>query len=256
VLVDGVRAMCGSKNIDADRPEEIMFLLEGPSFVEACRQDFAAIWGAPLPSLSNPPSLDAIPGSVPIIMMGRTESGSIREENWRSPQNVGWRTMMDVAEKEVYLHTMIFNAQPMFDKVIDTVKRGVNVTMVLTYKYGDLAVRMDKRGLGHNRGTVTKLFASLVRYPAARQRLRVCWWIGLHQKDKTPYPEEKDWTHAKALIVDKRMASVGSANMDTMSVYNQREANFMFDDETVATQIYDRLVANQLSLDNCYHFSK
>jgi len=263
VLVDGELAMVGSKNIDADMPEEIMVVLEGRSFVAACRADFGSIWGSRLPGLRelSPGTPQNRTGSdmVPIVMMGRTESGSVIEHRWKSPQNIGWLAMMDAAESDVYIQTMLFNAEPIFDKVLETVKRGVNVTMVITYKYSDLAVRMDQRGLGHNRGTVAKLYAALSRYPNARKRLRVCWWIGhrptTENPNLQPKPREGDFTHAKAVIVDQRMVALGSANMDTISLFNQREANFMIDDPTIAKDIYSRLHANQLSLEHCYHYS-
>jgi len=255
VLVDGELAMVGSKNIDADLPEEIMVILKGRSFVKACLEDFESVWEEKVPTIEFITEEDR-QEQVPIVMMGRTDVGSPLSVDWESPQNVAWRSMMDVAKKEVYIQTMLFNAEPLFDKVLETVKRGVNVTMVVTYKYGDLALRLDKRGLGHNRGAVSKLYASLAKFPLARKRLRVCWWIGKRptKNGGKPIPTEKDFTHAKAVIVDQKLVALGSANMDAMSVYNQREANFMIDDEQVAKQVYERLREDQLSLDNCYHF--
>jgi cardiolipin synthase A/B len=48
--------------------------------------------------------------------------------------------------------------------------------------------------------------------------------------------------HAKVAVVDGRWATVGSSNLDPLSLLLAREANIVVDDEAFAAQLHARLV--------------
>ena len=53
------------------------------------------------------------------------------------PQNVAWLAAFRYAKKDIYVQSPDLNAAPVVQAVIDTVNRGVLVTLCLCWGYND-----------------------------------------------------------------------------------------------------------------------
>jgi len=56
------------------------------------------------------------------------------------------------------------------------------------------------------------------------------------------YEYSPSFLHAKVAVIDRRWATVGSSNLDPLSLLLAREANVVVDDAAFAEQLRDRLM--------------
>jgi len=251
VLIDGKVTIMGSKNFDSDTGMEYTIALEG-SVTMAMRQDFASVWGETLPRLTDGGITAPCTGDIPILYLGRVEGKIIGAHNEHAAQDAGWLAALESAKKEVYIQTPNFNSKVVEDKLIETLKRGVKVTIVSSYKAGDAVEPLDRESVGTNEDTIDKIRKSLSQDDATQERLKFCWFIGKRLGDN-PRPKKEEWSHVKAMIVDKEFAIVGSGNQDPQSWYHSRENNVLLDDPTTAVAVYKELLRQQQSLKFCFN---
>jgi len=143
----------------------------------------------------------------------------------------------------------------MAKRVVETVRRGVTVTIVTSWSSQDLREAMQPNNVSDDRGTAREMFDWLRDEPAAAARLRFCWFIG-DRKERSPTARATadDWSHVKALVVDRAIAIIGSSNMDAQSLYHSREENLMIDDAPTARSMLGALLSRQQSLEHCHGY--
>jgi phosphatidylserine/phosphatidylglycerophosphate/cardiolipin synthase-like enzyme len=249
MLIDGKIAFVGCKNIDDDPPEEYMMNLEG-NVVTSLRADFASIWQDPLPTLA-PQKLDF--GQVPVVLMGKKyDVGPIQNREYNA-MAVGFLTAIELAEREIYVQTLNLCTRHVVKSLLDATRRGVNVHIVTAYYSADTGMNVLPNCVGSNRKTAKYMYDELKDDAAALKRLKICWWIGPRNTDSDPKPRKDDWSHVKALAIDKELIIVGSANQDTLSWYHQYEFNVAFDDAKTTANILGALFKNQRNQQFCYH---
>jgi phosphatidylserine/phosphatidylglycerophosphate/cardiolipin synthase-like enzyme len=245
VISDGEHALIGSKNVDADICQEYMMHLKG-SVAESLRDNFERTWGEPLLPLKRPP-LQQSPENVPMVVFGRTTGMSLFSHNADQPQAAGLFAAFDAAQESIFLQTLNFNEKKIARKLVETIKRGVRVTLLTAYKMADKEERMHRLSVGTNEKTAKWIYKQL--NDQEQDRFTFCWWIGHRNHREKPHPHPKEWSHVKALIIDEKVAIVGSANMDPYSWYHQHEINIAIDDAGVARTLLNKLKGQTRSLE-------
>jgi phosphatidylserine/phosphatidylglycerophosphate/cardiolipin synthase-like enzyme len=125
--------------------------------------------------------------------------------------------------------------------ILDTLRRGVEVRLVLTKKFNDRNESLPGQG-GSNEATVDELYATAKQElgsVAACRLLRVRW----HALDDGTLVEDAPdrpggLAHVKYLSVDDQVVIIGSGNMDTQSWNFSGEVNVAVDD-AVVTRAWD-----------------
>jgi len=257
MLIDGRISLLGSKNMDGDTPMEFMFAMEG-SVTMAMRSDFQKLWGEKeiLPTVSRPLLQPRPNYDVPVILVGRGDSEDIsRSGSTYAPQNQAWMAALKGAQKEVYIQTPNYTTKDMLAAVIETVKRGVNVFIVESFRSGDKNAKIQKDSAGTNGEAAQKSYEMLKGESAdIKGRLKICWFIGKRVPGPDPKPDPKEWSHVKLMIVDRSITIVGSGNQDPQSWYHSREDNVLIDDKDTTMTIYKQIMGVQQSLKYCHHY--
>jgi len=249
MLIDGKTLIMGSKNLDGDTSMEYMYVLEG-AVVSSMRADFQDIWGDPIPAL---PILvtDYKDGDFPVVVVSRSAGADITADEIHSPQNQAWLKSMDVATKAVYIQTPNFCERAIAHKVLETVKRGIEVTIVTSIRQQDFNEAVGRTSMGSNSGTMEDLFADLKNHPKTLGKLKWCWYIGI-RSGPSPNPTQAEWSHVKSMVVDDEFAIIGSGNQDPQTWFHSRENNLLMDNPDVAKRIKKELLRPQQSLKWCY----
>ena len=100
---------------------------------------------------------------------------------------------MNLAKTSIYIQTLNFVLPIMADLVVEACLRGVQVTIVTSYKYGDRAEKMDHRTLGTNRDTAEYMYKKLKsKDPSKLGLLKVLLWNGSRGKPQQPTKAECD----------------------------------------------------------------
>jgi len=184
-----------------------------------------------------------------VIVVSQKQSTSDVSENEDSPQDVAWLKALEVATDEVYIQTPDMCTKTMAQAIVNTVKRGVNVHIVTSYRQQDFNEFVSPGSKGSNYQTGVWIKSQLEDSEYA-DRFKACWYIGTRVKEVKPNP--KEWSHVKAMVVDKQFAMVGSGNQDPTSWYHSRECNLLIDDPTTAVAMYNELQRPQQSLAKCF----
>lgn len=96
---------------------------------------------------------------------------------------------------------------------------------------------------GHNEMIAAHLYKSLSL--AGRQRLHYYWYVGKDQTKPIVAEHKKRSCHVKLMIVDDRIAVVGSGNQDTQSWFHSQEVNLLLESPGVCAAWIDGLRRNQ-----------
>jgi phosphatidylserine/phosphatidylglycerophosphate/cardiolipin synthase-like enzyme len=246
IIIDNAKTIMGSKNMDADISMEYMYVMEG-QVADAMRQDFADVWGEKLPDMGfKVPMAD----HVPVLVVSQKETDFMISHSEHSPQDMAFLTALDVATSEVYIQTPNLNTKRMAQAIVDSVRRGIRVTVVTGYRQQDQNERIQPSSVGSNYETSEWIKKQVESSPHA-DKFRLCWYIGKRVNTNIA-PNPNEWSHVKAMVVDQEFAIVGSGNQDPNTWYHSRECNLLIDDPPTAKKIYAELQRPQHSLEHCF----
>jgi cardiolipin synthase A/B len=126
-----------------------------------------------------------------------------------------YRRAIGRARDEIIIANAYFvPGRKMRDALIAAARRGVKVVLLLQGRY-----------------------ESFMQYYAARPIYGVLLRAGVQIHEYSP-----SFLHAKVAVIDGRWATVGSSNLDPLSLLLAREANVVVNDEVFASQLRQRLL--------------
>lgn len=248
IIVDGRTVIIGSKNVDEFEGFEYANRVEG-AVANTARADFEDAWKEPLPPAPKTTITRARNGEYSLLYLPRTTSHRIFDINEDNPQDQAWLKAMDVAQNHVFIFTPSFNCKTFFDKVIETVRRGIFVTMITNFKYEDTIHKIYPENVGDNIKTVQDIYKRLDDDEVA-ERLNICYFLG--SRVQPPKPDEVELSHVKFMSVDDEFYIYGSGNHDAQSWHHSREVNLLVDDPKKTVQVREYLMARQNSLKYCF----
>lgn len=226
-IVDGETLFLGGANLysaSLRAPEDggnldLMVTLESAEAIEPMIASFVATWNR-----ASKRTLDA--GDFAVRSNGTTSTNL-----WLSDQNrdVGrgghvaamFNALFDLAEEEIWLvQPYAFVTKDMLQVFRDLQRRGVTVNVMLSDEVE--APRFH--------------YAS---YYGIKEIIEAGGKVWIHEGGEAPL-------HSKAVIVDRRWASIGSANLNFRSLHLAKEANLIFGDPVSLEKVagcLDRLIA-------------
>ncbi len=213
IVIDKRRAYMGGMNIGREYFSEwhdLMIRIEGP-IVSSLQRDFNRTWrkngpGGDLALFRKPASTRRVPpvsGEIPLRIL-RTDPAEGRYEILKS-------TILAIraAKKRIWLENPYVAHDDITLALEDAARRGIDVRMILPAK-GDSAI-MDIGNIAVARRLIQS-GGKVYNYPRM--------------------------THMKVMICDD-WATVGSANLDTLSMRINREINLSFNDPGQVRQLLD-----------------
>jgi len=246
VIVDGKTLVIGSRNLDTFKGYDYWTQVEGPIALSA-RKDFFRLWREDEPAVPTGAG-EKVPGAVPMVYLSRREDGNWLAEDLDNTQDQAFLKALEVAKDHVYIQTPNFQTRAMADKVIETVKRGVRVTIITSFSYQVLTSKFYQGSAGNDYDTMKYMYKALSAEEAAR--LNECWFIG--KKIKTGAPNKDDMSHVKFMAIDDELIIVGSSNQDAQTWYHSNESDLLIDDPVVTKHVLAKLLRDQFTLDHCY----
>jgi cardiolipin synthase A/B len=275
VVVDGDRAIITGANPQAhhdyDKPwRDAGFSVSG-EVVQALQQDFDAGWDdgklwtcagnetGKLPDCTSPtspivrePVTVAYAGDSCLPMLVTTRAPNTNPTNNRTdnPQDVAFLAAFGAATEHIHMQTPNLNDDAAKAALVEAVKRGVRVDIVLAKGFNDSTEAYPGQG-GTNEENVAMLYEA-VGGRAACDKLRIRW----HARSGVPVVGNGIYaTHAKYTSLDDKIVIVGTANMDTQSWNNSREINLVVDDPNLTTSwdagMFDNDFASGVVVDQC-----
>ncbi|KAI4602944.1 hypothetical protein KJ359_008165 [Pestalotiopsis sp. 9143b] len=178
----------------------------------------------------------------PIAMVNRQPYGPPNHKSVSNPQNAAWLSALRNAEKSVFIQTPTLNAEPLVPAIVEACERGIDVYCYVCLGYNDAGELLPMQG-GHNEMIAAHLYKTLSL--AGRQRLHYYWYVGKDQTKPIVAERKKRSCHVKLMIVDDRIAVVGSGNQDTQSWFHSQEVNLLMESPGVCAAWIDGLRRNQ-----------
>ncbi|KAF3317376.1 hypothetical protein TWF173_011028 [Orbilia oligospora] len=182
---------------------------------------------------------------IAMVLAPRAPYPSFGNVSLNTPQNVAWLSAIYFAKSKVFIQTPDLNAAPVITALLEAVKRGVEVSIVLCLGYNDLGEMLPTQG-GHNEWVVGHMIKQLNK--EERMRFKIYWYVGRDMMKPVHAAKHFRTCHIKLMIVDERIGIQGSGNQDTQSWFHSQEINIVIDSEEVCKQWMEQLVANQNSL--------
>jgi phosphatidylserine/phosphatidylglycerophosphate/cardiolipin synthase-like enzyme len=254
VVVDGQRAIITGANPQAhhnyDTPwRDSGYKLSG-EVVLALQEDFDADWAvakvwqcggneagtladctiATAPIVRTAPAVAYAEDDVcqPMLVTTRAQNTNPTNNRVDNPQDQAFIAAFGVAKTHIHMQTPNLNDDAAKAALIDAVKRGVEVDIVLAKGFNDSTEVYPGQG-GTNEENVQMLYDA-VGGRAACDKLRIHW----HTQDGVVvFGNGAYATHAKYTSIDDNIVIVGTANMDTQSWNNSREINVVVDDANI-----------------------
>ncbi|KAJ6260057.1 hypothetical protein Dda_5703 [Drechslerella dactyloides] len=96
------------------------------------------------------------PKFFPMALVNRTPYAAPGNVSLYTPQNMAWLAAITFAESSIFVQTPDLNAAPVVSALIEAVKRGINVSIVLCLGYNDLGEMLPLQG-GHNESVVARM---------------------------------------------------------------------------------------------------
>ena len=158
------------------------------------------------------------------------------------------------AKTHIRMQTPNLNDDAAKQALLDAVKRGVLVDIVLAKGFNDSTEALPGQG-GTNVDNVAMLYDALAAAGVADacHKLRIRWYS--HDGLRAVEGNGLYASHEKYTSVDDQIVIVGTANMDTQSWNNSRETNVLVDDAAVTrawdTQLFERDFGNAVLPDQC-----
>lgn len=79
-------------------------------------------------------------------MVNRSPNGSLDFNDTTNPQDAAWLSAMANAQESVFIQSPTLNATPMVQAILETVRRGVIVTLYLCLGFNDASEILPKQG--------------------------------------------------------------------------------------------------------------
>jgi len=156
-----------------------------------------------------PPAATALPGTKAVLVL---------RDNLRNRNSIekSYRKAIGRAHHEILIANAYFLPGGKLRRaLIDAARRGVKVTLLLQGKY-----------------------EYFMQYHAARPVYGALLEAGV-----VIHEYEASFLHAKVAVIDGHWATVGSSNLDPLSLLLAREANVVVEDKAFAADLRERLVA-------------
>jgi phosphatidylserine/phosphatidylglycerophosphate/cardiolipin synthase-like enzyme len=154
-----------------------------------------------------------------------------------NPSDQAFIAAMAAATDHIRIQTPNLNDDAAKKAIVDAVKRGVRVDVVLSKGFNDDSEIYPGQG-GTNDDNVQMLYDTIgaAGIPDKCDKLRFRWYTrdGVVIDGNGIYA-----SHAKYMSLDDNIVIVGTANMDTQSWNNSREVNVIVDDPAI-TQAWDK----------------
>ena len=198
----------------------------------ALRDEFADGWKEPLPPLPDPAGTDGTATQCrPMLVLTREANGNPFSNRTDSTADQGFLALFANARQELHVQTPNFNDDAAEAGVIDAVKRGVTVKLIVSKRFNQLGERIF--GGGNDRA-IARMWRALADAGVAApcSKLQVRWYS---DDGRTPVVGNGfDASHAKFAQADGQVVIVGSSNMDTQSWNHSREVDVAVDDASLA----------------------
>lgn len=169
----------------------------------------------------------ARPGDVPIAFLSRRQHGLLGRHT-DVPLCNGLLAMLEQTQQTLHVINPALNARPLKAAVVDLVKRGAVVKLLLNLELDrDLQNRWAE---GDNARTAYALYDALLASPegeAAADRLEIRWHSADRQRASAR--GEAGMSHAKSFSCDGRWLGNGSTNWDTQSWAFSAEDELLFE---------------------------
>ncbi|HUS29775.1 MAG TPA: phosphatidylserine/phosphatidylglycerophosphate/cardiolipin synthase family protein [Kofleriaceae bacterium] len=172
-----------------------------------------------------------------MLVATRVADSSPLANSTDNPSDQAFIAAMGAATDHVRIQTPNLNDDAAKKAIVDAVKRGVRVDVVLSKGFNDSTEVYPGQG-GTNEDNVQMLYDTLgaAGVPDKCDKLRFRWYTrnGVVVDGNGLYA-----SHAKYMSLDDSIVIVGTSNMDTQSWNNSREINVVVDDPAI-TQAWDR----------------
>ncbi|EPS36436.1 hypothetical protein H072_9996 [Dactylellina haptotyla CBS 200.50] len=180
----------------------------------------------------------------PIALVNRAPHSAPGNPSLDAPQNIAWLSGIKFAEAKIFIQTPDLNAPPVVTALIEAIKRGVEVSLVLCMGYNDLGEMLPLQG-GHNEIVVVRMKQQLNE--EEKKLFKVYWYVGRDLDRPIHATKQIRTCHIKLMIVDERIGIQGSGNQDSQSWFHSQEINCMIDSEDVCRDWMKQLKGNQNS---------
>lgn len=181
---------------------------------------------------------------IPMVLAPRAAYASFGNVSLNTPQNAAWLSAIHFAKSKIFIQTPDLNAPQVITALLEAVKCGVEVIIILCLGYNDLGEMLPTQG-GHNEWVVAHMMKQLSE--EERNMLKIYWYVGRDMVRPVHASKHFRTCHIKLMIVDERVGIQGSGNQDTQSWFHSQEINIVIDSEEVCKQWMEQLVANQNS---------
>jgi phosphatidylserine/phosphatidylglycerophosphate/cardiolipin synthase-like enzyme len=171
----------------------------------------------------------------PMFVTTRQTDQDPRSNRIDNTQDQAFLAGWDAAKTHIRMQTPNLNDDAAKGALLAAVQRGVQVDVVLSRGFNDLAESFPGQG-GDNDTNVQALYDALASIPNKCDRLRVRWYS--RGGVSAVFGNDEYASHAKYSSIDDQVVVVGTANMDTQSWNNSREVNVVVDDAAI-TQAWD-----------------
>ncbi|WWD17806.1 hypothetical protein CI109_102248 [Kwoniella shandongensis] len=178
----------------------------------------------------------------PIALVNRPPRGQPGHGDVFVPQDQAWLAAMKFARKSVFIQTPTFNAVPIVEAALETVRRGVLVQIYADLGFNDEGELLPFQG-GTNSAISTYMYSRLSE--SDKKNLEIYWYTGKDQRAPLNANKKSRNCHVKLMIVDSQIAIQGNGNQDTQSHFHSQEINILIDSPLIATQWRETIDSNQ-----------
>ncbi|WVQ85655.1 hypothetical protein IAT38_007821 [Cryptococcus sp. DSM 104549] len=182
---------------------------------------------------------------VPMALVNRPPRGRPGHGDVFVPQDQAWLAAMKFAQKSVFIQTPTFNAVPIVQAALDTVRRGVLVQIYADLGFNDEGELLPFQG-GTNSMISSFMYSQLSE--SEKKYLEIYWYTGKDQKTPLNASKKSRNCHVKLMLVDDHIAIQGNGNQDTQSHFHSQEINVLLDSPLIARTWRAAIDANQNTL--------
>lgn len=170
---------------------------------------------------------------VPMMVVTRAADANPFSNRTDNTQDQAFLAAFGHAARRIRLQTPNLNDDDAKEALLDAVRRGVEVDILLSREFNDSSENLPGQG-GTNQENVDALYEELANsgIENACDLLRVRWYS--HDGVQAVYGMGTYASHAKYASIDESLAIVGTANMDTQSWNNSREVDVVVDSQELA----------------------
>ncbi len=238
---------------------DLGFVLKG-DVLKSLDYDFVQTWISFVKSGPNPTDWGAhLNGSsrhcYPTLFTRNRAFPNITNSIQKSSMNDAIIESIQGAQSNIEIITPNMNVTKLLDALAKAALRGVNIRIILSKGFTDFAQELPTRG-GANARSISRIYQGLSNYlsPAEIcQRLQINWYS--HDGRSITETTKPPASHAKFMLIDKKIAFFGSANMDNQSWVNSREISLFVDKPSLARQwtlhFFDPIFKRSFPIDRC-----